>query len=251
MYTFKACAGKSNAKRSLTTTHKISAETVEQFMCEFEDKWGFYVSEDGDPVVHQVVYAAQRAAKGRPPAGMAEETVTLDSPAFAAHPTALANAASWPKGKPSRKRVIKAAELPTAEDAHAMAQGAVRDDELEAAINAHDDDGNDRPNPFGAMAATLVAPPAPQPATPQQPAAKPVQRTRDEANGIKRPSEGTICANVWELCASMQEETARTPALSEVVSRAQLLGINQFTARTQYACWRKFNGITGVVIRGR
>ena len=64
-----------------------------------------------------------------------------------------------------------------------------------------------------------------------------LEKDREERNGIKRPSAGTVCAAVWEaieaaggkLTAKQQRELADSSS------------INFYTIRTQYQLCRKFN----------
>lgn len=79
------------------------------------------------------------------------------------------------------------------------------------------------------------------------PAEPKVDRNRPENNGVKRPSDGTICAHIWSLATQITaEKTAPAIAtLSEVINAAETVGVNKYTARTQYARWRVFNGHTG------
>lgn len=79
------------------------------------------------------------------------------------------------------------------------------------------------------------------------PAEPKIERNRPENNGVKRPSEGTICAHVWSLATQLSaEKTAPAIAtLGETILAAEAVGINKYTARTQYARWRVYNGHTG------
>lgn len=74
-----------------------------------------------------------------------------------------------------------------------------------------------------------------------------IQKNRTENNGVKRPSVGTICWNVWEIASGLSNEgnESKTPSLDKVVKAAEAVGINKFTARTQYARWRVFHGLIG------
>lgn len=230
MYTFTAKSTKANAKRTLVNTHKLPAEVTGQYLAQDGEAWGFYTDEQGAPVEHQVVYAAKRAEDNRPPAGMTTEA-------------APAVRAAWPAFTPPAGTTTEAAPAPAT-----PVIAAARDEELEAALAQHDAEGNDVPaGPFGMMRRMLAAA---KPETAAAPAgAKAAQPNRDEANGIKRPGDGTICARVWAMCAAAMADTGRVPALGDIVDAALLQGINKFTARTQYACWRKFSGLTGIVVR--
>lgn len=66
-----------------------------------------------------------------------------------------------------------------------------------------------------------------------------IQKDRAEANGVKRPSAGGICDQVWILAEANQGKRFK-----EILEIGQKQGINIFTIRTQYARWRKFNGIS-------
>ena len=83
------------------------------------------------------------------------------------------------------------------------------------------------------------------------PIVRKIEKSHPEQNGVKRPSPGTVCARVWDLTASMSEVSefgiahSKIATLSQVIKAAEALGINKFTARTQYARWRVFNGLTG------
>jgi hypothetical protein len=76
-----------------------------------------------------------------------------------------------------------------------------------------------------------------------------IERNRPEANGVKRPSAGTVCDQVWQIATELsngdEKPSTRIATLSEVVKASEAKGINKFTARTQYARWRVFHGITG------
>jgi hypothetical protein len=74
-----------------------------------------------------------------------------------------------------------------------------------------------------------------------------IEKNRPELNGVKRPSAGTICAHVWEIATGLSNigNVSVKPSLSQVVKASLAVGINQYTARTQYARWRVFHGITG------
>lgn len=225
MYTFKANSSKSNAKRFLVQTAKV--EDFTQYLTQQGEEWGCFLDADGKPVRHQIVYAEQRAAEGRAPAGMVGPAPT---PAPAPAPAEVGVFASMGAG------------------------AVVRDGALEAAIEAGEEEAEPEVTPegraFGAFAlGQLTAKPASEQA--EAPAAATptvkIEKNRPQANGITRPSTGTICAEVWELAELLSQSLGRTVSLAVLVDAAKDRGINQFTARTQYACWRKFNGITGRV----
>lgn len=119
------------------------------------------------------------------------------------------------------------------------------DEEIEEQAHAHP--------AFGAFAFGQLTAPSnngvqEEPATRSQTLTK-VERNRPEANGVKRPSNGTVCAQIWDLATEMSNgdemPRAKIATLSEVVKAAESKGINKYTARTQYARWRVFHGLTG------
>lgn len=86
---------------------------------------------------------------------------------------------------------------------------------------------------------TLVAP--------EVPVAKPVkerkiQANRPEANGVKRPSDGTICAQIWAWCDEVHGAGDKVTAKE---LRDALPALDDTTKTVQYYRWRKFNGIQG------
>lgn len=67
-----------------------------------------------------------------------------------------------------------------------------------------------------------------------------IQKEREERNGVKRPSEGTVCGNVWA-------EFDKNPEI-KASDLAELADANEWN-RTNVSCefyaWRKFMGIKG------
>lgn len=70
-----------------------------------------------------------------------------------------------------------------------------------------------------------------------------------EQNGMTRPRAGSKTGRVWEICDAMCEAKGTAPSAKEVIDAAVAEGANQFMARSQYAYWRKFNGITGRIAK--
>jgi hypothetical protein len=69
-----------------------------------------------------------------------------------------------------------------------------------------------------------------------------IQANRPEANGVKRPSEGTICAQIWAWCDEVHKAGDKVTAKE---LRAALPTLDDTTKTVQYYRWRKFNGIAG------
>lgn len=67
-----------------------------------------------------------------------------------------------------------------------------------------------------------------------------IQKEREERNGVKRPSEGTVCGNVWA-------EFDKNPEIKagELAALADVNGWNRTNVSCEFYAWRKFNGISG------
>lgn len=66
-----------------------------------------------------------------------------------------------------------------------------------------------------------------------------------EQNGVRRPKSDTVIGKVWELLDAASAKKQAPAALADVKDTAT--DINPATLRTQYARWRKFNGVAGRV----
>lgn len=124
---------------------------------------------------------------------------------------------------------------------------------LAAAVEEDDHTPDAVGGAFGAFAmAQLTAPKAPEVTVPtvRTPVITKIEKNRPESNGVKRPSAGTICSQVWDIATGLSNANNElsTPTLSQVVEAAEKVGINKYTARTQYARWRVFHGITGRIV---
>lgn len=69
-----------------------------------------------------------------------------------------------------------------------------------------------------------------------------------EQNGVRRPKPGGACGKVWELADSLSATQGSAVAIAVLSKAASAAGINDSTIRTQYALWRKFNGVAGRVV---
>ena len=67
-----------------------------------------------------------------------------------------------------------------------------------------------------------------------------IQKEREERNGVKRPSEGTVCGNVWA-------EFDKNPEIKagELATIADANGWNRTNVSCEFYAWRKFMGIKG------
>ena len=62
-------------------------------------------------------------------------------------------------------------------------------------------------------------------------------------NGVTRPKAGTTTGNAWDIFDALSRETGAPAVIGDAIKRAP--GMAEATVRTQYAKWRKFNGVTG------
>lgn len=71
-----------------------------------------------------------------------------------------------------------------------------------------------------------------------------IEANREQRNGVKRPSAGGVCREVWDECDAMlaRNEQPTVKALKEL---APSRGWNANNAAIEFYQWRKFNGITG------
>lgn len=101
--------------------------------------------------------------------------------------------------------------------------------------------------------AIVVVEPAREPrvlptlAVTDMPVAKPakerkIQANRPEQNGVKRPSDGTICAQIWAWCDEVHNAGDKVTAKE---LRSALPALDDTTKTVQYYRWRKFLGIQG------
>ena len=89
----------------------------------------------------------------------------------------------------------------------------------------------------------VVAPtelPAVQPAPAKAAKERKIQANREERNGVKRPSEGTICAEIWAYIEKVWKDTGAMPAAKAV--REALPSRDDTTKTVQYYRCRKFHG---------
>lgn len=99
-----------------------------------------------------------------------------------------------------------------------------------------------------APAAKPAAKPAPKAAKPPKAPAE-AKEARVSQNGITRPKPGGNTGNVWEACDAVHAKKGSAPTFAEVDEHIEKKwpAIPTATRRSNYAVWRKFNGITGRV----
>jgi DNA-directed RNA polymerase subunit RPC12/RpoP len=69
-----------------------------------------------------------------------------------------------------------------------------------------------------------------------------IEKNREECFGIKRPSMGTICREIWDLCDN-QTNIGSDLTLKILREMTAQRGIHPTTTAIQYYNWRKFKGL--------
>lgn len=248
---FTAYNDKSSAKRGFGRKFKQYAEHAESYILQQNGKWGFQTDAEGNAVFPameddiELKEMQASAASFKPTPEMHAEVMGIVQKAM---PEAFKEL--------QEKGLIKSV-FPTTTFGGVQPQTSSKADvELNAALSQHHEDGSDveqdvTHDAFSTFAnSQLTSRPQPsiEPAKATSNHSR-VERNREEANGVKRPSAGTLCAQVWDIATQLsngdEKPRNKIATLSEVVKTAESKGINKFTARTQYARWRVFHGITG------
>ena len=68
-----------------------------------------------------------------------------------------------------------------------------------------------------------------------------------EQNGVRRPQPETACGRAWALMDKISAKLGQPAPISHVLAVAGRHELNVDTVKTQYARWKKFNGVTGRV----
>ncbi|QQM14100.1 hypothetical protein pVco14_050 [Vibrio phage pVco-14] len=72
-----------------------------------------------------------------------------------------------------------------------------------------------------------------------------IQKDREERNGVKRPSAGGKCAQLWDLFDVMYAEKGMVPTPKPAKQRSAELGLDPVTTQVQLYRWREFMGFKG------
>lgn len=75
-----------------------------------------------------------------------------------------------------------------------------------------------------------------------------IQKDRAEQNGIKHPSVGTICGDIWAALGELRAATGLAVS-ADLPGLATSRGWDRVTVMCQFYAWRKFNGISGRQVR--
>jgi membrane protein involved in colicin uptake len=68
-------------------------------------------------------------------------------------------------------------------------------------------------------------------------------------NGITRPKDGSKTGQVWAIADALSKAKKGPVAIAELQPECAKAGLNDATTRTQYARWKTFNGVFGVVAK--
>lgn len=217
---FKSYAEKSKAKRGLSAYGDLAVLAADKLVHMAEVggvmKWGFLTEQ------------AEAARDGRDFGDFEEKT------------------AAAREGNPDDAAVQAATmEIGASSDADSVVTGEQE--------NGAEDSASSRVyanNPFGGLGARSAAasdlPPLAAPAVrgraPRE-VRYTIEKNRPEANGIKRPSEGGICRQIWDALDEKRALDGTVPSLSS--TKDALAHLDQTTVSVQYYRWRKHNGIAG------
>jgi membrane protein involved in colicin uptake len=64
-------------------------------------------------------------------------------------------------------------------------------------------------------------------------------------NDVRRPKPETTCGKCWSVYDRLSNDRGSPVAIADAKKVLEAEGVNEATIRTQYAHWRKFNGVTG------
>lgn len=66
-----------------------------------------------------------------------------------------------------------------------------------------------------------------------------------EQNGVRRPKPDTLCGQAWAIFDEVSAHTGAPATIGESLEIARTKELNEANVRTEYARWRKFNGVSG------
>lgn len=69
-----------------------------------------------------------------------------------------------------------------------------------------------------------------------------IEKDRPVQNGVKRPTTGTVCGQVWDAFDQIGADSLRASMLNDI---ADSHGWNRTNVSCEFYAWRRFNGITG------
>ena len=77
-------------------------------------------------------------------------------------------------------------------------------------------------------------------------AAKAASR-QPEQNGIRRPGPEGLCGRVWGLADELSATLGQPVPIANLLEAGEAQGFNPSNIRTEYARWKKFHGLSGLI----
>lgn len=66
-----------------------------------------------------------------------------------------------------------------------------------------------------------------------------------EQNGVRRPKPDTLCGRAWALFDKASQLLQQPVPVNFAITIAEKFGLNEGNVKTEYARWKKFNGVEG------
>lgn len=219
-------------------------QNVAAYIIEVDGKWGFHQGEDGKPMLpSDALFAADRA-KFEAEVNEQEQKFQNGTEARVVQAPVL----QMPTlGKPSANVVSAFASVKHAE------QNATKEEQKENEKENENESGIEigenqegKGSPFGAMVQACTAVRA-QPSATTEASNRicKVEKDRPEQNGIKRPSNGGICREIWDFAQDVLDNTGTAPTAKQMRTHGETVGWSMVTTMIQFYQWRKYNGIKG------
>jgi hypothetical protein len=258
--TFKGYAEKSKAKRALVKSFEINELTVPVFLREQDGKWGFLLK-DGVPFVPFVeAEAAAPAAELPTQASILDKVATDlgytdehdDTPTISSAFAMMVTPPTPPAG--AATTVVRDGKIVDPATAAADDKG---DHAVEAGVDpcplcgAHHSSqtwANEGVSAFcHGCGKTYSVSTGREVRTgfkrDDVNKGYKIEKNRAEQNGVKRPSAGTLCGQVWAALDAVH--ATRMPVASDLDDIANANGWNRNNVSCEFYQWRKFNGIKG------
>lgn len=73
-------------------------------------------------------------------------------------------------------------------------------------------------------------------------------KKQPEQNGVRRPSPDGKCGKAWALMDQLSQALGQPVAIADLLAVSRTMDMNDNMVRSNYAAWRKFNGVVGRVL---
>lgn len=74
-----------------------------------------------------------------------------------------------------------------------------------------------------------------------------VKVTLPSNNGVTRPRPDSACGKIWAIADAISARIKQPTPVAMLLKETSAAGLNDATTKTQYALWKTFNGVFGVV----